>query len=78
MRRKLVHEGQTIDGEDITFRIVEDGFVTLELADGARLNLRPVVVNVVKTNEKPGGERLYVVQHLVHVSTETPAKEDRE
>ena len=39
----------------------------------------PVVVGVVKTDEKTeSGDRLYVVQHVVTIVLDTPPKEDRE
>lgn len=62
---------------DIGFRIIEDGTITLELEDGAKLRLRQVVFNVLRTDEKTqDGERLYLVQSLNHVVALTPAKED--
>jgi hypothetical protein len=77
--RKIPYNGREVVGSDIPFAIVKDGSITLELEDGAKVHVRPVVVNVVKTEEKgPTGERLYIVESFVHINLATPAKEDQE
>lgn len=66
-------------GTDTPFRIVDDGAVTVELEDGARLRLRPIVINVVRTDERtPEGERQYFVQCINQVLLVTPSKEDEQ
>lgn len=75
--RKLKFGDREVVGEDVGFRIVNDGAVTMELDDGAHLRLRHIVVNVVKTNEKtPEGETLYLVQSANQVLLLKPSKED--
>lgn len=77
-KRKIDYQGRQVEGEDVPFRIVQDGAVIIETDDGAKLRVRPVVVNVIKTGEKaPDGDRLYILQHIVHIVLDTPPKEDQ-
>lgn len=74
-RRKIPVEGREIDGTDVAFEIIRDGHVRIKTEDGAVLRVRPVIVNVLRTDEKgPEGDPQYVVQSFVHVSVEA-AKE---
>ena len=74
--RKLNLEGREVTGSDVGFQIVQDGAVTLELDDGAQLRLRPIVLNVVRTDEKADGERVYLVHSISQARLIRPAKED--
>jgi hypothetical protein len=78
-RRKVPYGGGEIEAEDIPFRVIEDGTMTLELADGANLRLRPIVLNVLRTDERnPEGERVYLVQSVVSVLLFKAASEETE
>lgn len=77
-RRKVQYEGREVDGTDVAFNIVKDGAVVLECEDGSRVRVKPVIINVIKTDEKVQGERLYIVQHFVQVALDTPPPEDLE
>ena len=76
--RKLTNqEGREVVGTDIPFRVIGDASMTLELDDGAQVRVRPIVFNVVKTDEKsPDGERLYLIQSITQALLVKPAKED--
>jgi len=76
-QRKISHEGKEIVGVDVPFSIVKDGRVEIEVEDGAILHIHPVVMNVMKTEERtPDGDRVYIVQQIVQINLMTPAKED--
>lgn len=78
-RRTLEIDGKQVTGEDIAFEIVTDGTVTLRLADGAVLRLKPVVFNVVKMDHRNADkERTYLVQVLNQVVMAEPPEEDRD
>ena len=79
MRKKVTAQGKEYIGEAVDFRVASDGPVTLELEDGARLSLRPVVLTVIRTDDKnDDGERVYVVQAVNHIVTLRAAKDDIE
>jgi len=79
MRKKVTFQGKEYTGEVIEFRVASDGPVTLELDDGARLNLRPVVLSVIRTDDRnEDGDRVYVVQTVNHLITLRAAKDDVE
>ena len=76
---KIPFQGRMVEGTPMPFQIVQDGSVVLELEDGARMRVRPVILHVVRTEEKtPEGDRLYIVQNLVTMVTERPAKGDEQ
>ena len=78
-RRQVPLEGKTVEGEDIAFRIEQDGNLILRLDDGAKLRLKPVVLSVLRTDKKTDdGERIYVLQALNHVVLVEPPEMDRE
>lgn len=77
MRTLKLPTGEEITGEDTPYRVVTDGAVTVEADDGAVLRLRPIVINVVRTDQKsPEGERVYLVQCINQVLLVKPGKED--
>jgi hypothetical protein len=74
-KRKIQLADRTVEGTELAFTISRDAYLELLLEDGAVLNLKPVVLQVYKTNEKsPDGERLYVVMNAVQVSVKEPGK----
>jgi hypothetical protein len=77
--RKIQYLGREVVGQDIPFRIVQDGSVVLEVDDGAKIRIRTIVLSVLKTNEKgEDGERLYIVQSAQQITLDTPATEDQQ
>jgi len=75
--RTIPFEGRNVTGADVPFKIVEDGAVVIEAEDGARIRVRPIVFNVVKTGEKTAnGERLYIVQQTIQVALDRAPSED--
>ncbi|MBI4702050.1 MAG: hypothetical protein HY744_13005 [Deltaproteobacteria bacterium] len=76
-KRKVSFQGRDLEGVDVGFGIVADGSVTIEAEDGARLRVRPIVLNVVRTDEKtPDGQRLYVVELATNVVLDREPKGD--
>lgn len=76
-RRTVTYAGQSVEGEDVGYEIVRDGALVLQLDDGARIRVKPIVLNVLKTEQFVNGDRLYIVQHVVHVMSEEIAEADR-
>lgn len=75
--RKVNVKGRgEVVGTDVAFHIVEDGAVTLELDDGVRLRLKPIVVNVIASEPGPNGEREYFVQCINQVLYANTDKRD--
>lgn len=79
MKKKVTIQGKEYLGEVLEFQVRGDSAVTLELEDGARLRLSPVVLNVIRTDEKnEEGDRIYAVQTVNHLVILRPAKDDVE
>lgn len=75
---KLKYDGRDIEGTEIPFSIVNDGAVMVEAEDGAHLRVRPIIVRVLRTDEKNDeGKRVYVVQHFVRVTLDRDATQER-
>jgi hypothetical protein len=75
--KKVKLQDREVLGQEINFRIVEDATIALELEDGALLRVRPVIVSVIRTEEKNSdGERMYFIQTFTHVSVAKPGKDD--
>jgi hypothetical protein len=79
-QRTIQYEGRAVAATDAEFKIVSDGGnVTIEIEDGAILQIRPIILGVAKTDEKNAeGERLYLVQSALSIRLKTPGKEDIE
>jgi hypothetical protein len=62
-------------GTDIGFQIVEDGGVTIELDDGTRLRLKPIVISVLVSEASTGADREYFVQ-CINQALPAPTKKE--
>ncbi len=62
-------------GVDVPFHVVEDAAVTIELENGIRLRIKPIVVNVIAADEVDG-EREYFIQCINQVLNATQKKGD--
>jgi hypothetical protein len=61
----------------VNFRVLEDADVVLELADGTRLRVRPIIHQVLKMPQadEVTGDQLYQIQsYALHIHLE-PKKE---
>jgi hypothetical protein len=75
--RKIQLPDRTIEGTEIPFTITRDAFLQLELEDGALLSLKPVIMAVLRTEEKtPDGDRVYIVMSANQLTVVKPAKGD--
>jgi hypothetical protein len=73
--RKISVKGRgEVVGNDVGFHIVEDGAVTIEIEDGTRLRLKPIVINVIAADDSDG-EREYFVQ-CINQALQAPPKKD--
>ena len=69
-----VPRSEPIKGKDVAFKVIEDGYVTIELEDGAVLRTKAIVVRAVKTEQKTeDGSRLYGLQTIIQVTLVSPA-----
>ena len=68
---------EPITGKDVAFRVVEDGYVTIELEDGAVLRTKAIVVKAIKTETKgEDGSRVYGLQTIIQVTLVKPATDE--
>ena len=67
--RKVRVGDKSVNGVDVPYTVTRNNAVELTLDDGTVLSLRPIVVNVTRTDERTeDGDRVYVVQHFVYVT----------
>jgi hypothetical protein len=65
--------GMTTEGKSVVFSIEEDAAVVIRTEQGARLRVRPVIVDVMRRPpETEGGRPVYGVLSFVHVSVVEP------
>jgi hypothetical protein len=75
-RRTVKYNDREVQAEEIPFQIERDGDVRVRTEDGALLRLRPIVLNVLRTNERNAdGDPVYVVQSVTHVALDAQPKE---
>jgi hypothetical protein len=73
---KITVNDKQVLADDIPFKIVNDASMVLELEDGAKLRLRTIVLNVMKTDERDeNGNYIYVVQNGTVIVVDQPPKE---
>lgn len=76
-RRTITYDHREVSAEDIPFQIERDGDVRVRTEDGALLRLRPIIFNVLRTDERNAdGDRVYIVQSVTHVALVEQAVED--
>jgi hypothetical protein len=77
MRLKLP-DGREVDGVEIDFRVVSEGWSELRLENGKVLRVKPVVLQVYKLDEADPltGEPDYLVRSQTVVSVSPPREEE--
>jgi len=77
---RIVHEGETVDADELTFTIDKEIMGVYNLSDGARIDLDHKVKAVYKLRDKKkeDGSPVYIVTGNVSLTTTQPATKSGE
>ena len=76
-RVKVVHEGETVDADEVDFRVITEEPQVYDAGDGTKIEIKHQVKKVYRLcdKKKANGEPIYLITGTAEVKSILPSRE---
>ena len=74
---KVIHEGETVDADEMDFRVVAEAPQVYDAGDGTKIEIKHQVKKIYRLcdKKKPNGEAIYLITGTADVRSSFPPPE---